>query len=232
MFVAQVVADVREPGMIGLEFFDERERLLDIRVHGMGHEAKCVEDEMVEPVQERLRRFWNGTEVSKISSVSKAKTENLAGPMLRGNRNDPQAEELERALDRVKGYAGQGTIRRFVVEDVSERPLQDVQSSLRAIHGNRGSLFQIVRPDIIEAEDVVRVRMGIENRVEPIDSRSHSLSAEVRGRVDHHVMAAVGEQNGWAGTLVMRIVRFANRAMAAERRNAHRGTGTENGQFE
>ena len=55
--VAQVVADVREPRALRLQFLDQRQRLLDVRMRRVRHVAQRVQNEIVEPAEQRFRAF-------------------------------------------------------------------------------------------------------------------------------------------------------------------------------
>jgi len=205
LFVAQVVADVGEPGVFRLELSDERERLLDIRVHRMRRVTQRVENEVVESAQKRLRSFRDRAEIGEVCSVSKPESEDISWTVHRRDWNDLQIKKLERAINRVQGDAGKRADGLPTVEDIGEGLLQHFQCRVRSVDRNGSFLFQIVGADIVEAENMVGVGVSVENCVESIVVRGHCLGAEVGRRVDDDIAAGVGEQHGGAHAFVMRI---------------------------
>ena len=79
---------------------------------------------------------------------------------------------------------------------------------------------------------MIRVRMGINHRIQPVNPLAHRLRAKIRRRIDHHVASIVRKQQGRPGPLVARIARLAHRAMATKRGHAHRCTGSQNGELQ
>jgi hypothetical protein len=119
-----------------------------------------------------------------------------------------------------------------VVEDVSECALNDVQRCLRRVNGNLGAMLQIVRADVIEAEDVVGVPVRENDGVETLQIRSEHLLAEIRTGINHYSAARVLQQYRRAQAAVMRVGRVADGARAADRGHAHGCAGAEDGQPE
>src|SRR6266568_3604002 len=67
-----------------------------------------------------------------------------------------------------------------------------------------------------------------------VDRKSRALPDVVGTNIiesQNVVGVAVGEKNGRAKAFVVRVIRMANAAGAAERGHAHRGAGAENGNF-
>src|SRR5712692_4027417 len=71
-----------------------------------------------------------------------------------------------------------------------------------------------------------------QNGVEAFKSNAERLLAEVRRGIDHHVVAASGDQQGRTQSLIVRITGLAHAARAAERWNTHGGAGAENRDFQ
>ena len=67
--------------------------------------------------------------------------------------------------------------------------------------------------------------------IEAIQTYAHRLLTKVGSCVDNHVLAIAGQQNGGAKTFVARVGGTADAARAAERGDAHRCAGAENGDF-
>src|SRR5262249_3996071 len=60
------------------------------------------------------------------------------------------------------------------------------------------------------------------HRIQPVHTSAQRLRPEIRRGVNHHVLPAARNQQGRAQPLVVRVLRFAHRAMATQRRHAHR----------
>src|SRR5580704_15604738 len=133
--------------------------------------AKRIEDEMVESAEERLGRLGNRAEICEVGGVAETKTEDVARAVHGGNGSEFDSQQRERTVYRVQIYAGQRTVGGRIVKDVRERFLQHTQRGFSGINRNRGFLFQVVGANVVEAEDMVGVRVGVKDRVEAVDAR-------------------------------------------------------------
>ena len=61
------------------------------------------------------------------------------------------------------------------------------------------------RAEVVHAEDVVGVAVGVEDGVEAADVFADSLGVEVGAGVDEDVVAGVGDEDGGTGAAVARI---------------------------
>ncbi len=121
-----------------------------------------------------------------------------------GNKRD--AEKFKRALDGVERYARHGAERRLVVENILEDAADDAKRFFVAVDGERGPLPDIVGANVIKPEDVVGMAVRQQNGVEAFQANAEGLLAEVRRGINHHVLAAAGDQQGRAQPLIPRIV--------------------------
>ena len=71
------------------------------------------------------------------------------------------------------------------IEGVLENARQIGQRSFRAINGNAFILHLTKAAKVIEAQNMVHVRVGIKNRIHPINALPEALKAEVRRRIDN-----------------------------------------------
>jgi hypothetical protein len=78
---------------------------------------------------------------------------------------------------------------------------------------------------------VVSVAVSEEDCVEAIDTGAEALLAKIGSGVDDDVLAIAREEQGRAETLVMRVQRAADAAVASERGNAHGRAGAKYGDF-
>ena len=86
------------------------------------------------------------------------------------------------------------------------------------------------RPKIVHAQDVIGVGVSIEHCVDMGQPLTQGLFAEIRSGVDHHDALNSGSRvrssaavRGRPQPAVARVSRLAHRALAAQRRNSHRG---------
>jgi len=93
----------------------------------------------------------------------------------------------------------------FRLEDVRERAPDFLQRDGIAVT-RYGSLLKHVEPaHVVEAHDVIRVAMGEQDRVHPIEAAGEGLGSEIRGRVDEHPHAAQFDQHRGTAPAVARI---------------------------
>src|SRR5882762_2691367 len=193
--------------------------------------TESVQDQFVETLQERHRGVRNVAEVGEIGGTSEPEAEDfhLAVQQRHGNKRD--AEKLERAMDGVQRNARHGAERWFVIEYVCKHAPDDIKRFFVAVDRQRRALTDIERANVIKTEDVVGMAMREQNGVEAFESNAEGLLAEVRRRINHDVLAAAGDQYGRTQPLIVRIIRLAHAAGAAERGNTHGRAGAENGDF-
>ena len=87
------------------------------------------------------------------------------------------------------------------------------------------------RPQIVDAKNVIGVGVGVEDGVELRDVFAQCLLAEVGRGVDNNVAAVVCEHDRRTGAAVVGIGGMANRAIAPDGGNAHRGATAQNRQL-
>ena len=229
--VGEVMGDVREPGAARIEFADERKSLVHGLVHRMRRVAEGVEDELVKIGEEGERGVRNGAEVGDISGTSEAEAENFHVAVNQRNRRDFDAEKIEGRGCFAEGDAGNRAELGFAVEDVGEGALNGAEGFRVSENGKRNLLAEVVWADVVKTHDVVGVPVGEEKGIEAIELGAEGLLTEIGRRINDGELVVAREQQGRTKALVVRILRTANAAMAAERRNAHGRAGAENRDF-
>src|SRR5258708_32484719 len=73
--------------------------------------------------------------------------------------------------------------------------------------------------------------MRIKDRVQTGDLFSYGLLAEIGGRVDEDATSVVLHHHRWPGAAVVRVVRGAAAARAADSRHAHRRAAAQHGEY-
>src|ERR1700730_14392401 len=110
-----------------------------------------------------------------------------------------------------------------MIENVRKLAPQRGECLLGRVERYRAFLFQVEGTDVIEPKDMIGMPVGIDHGVESVHPGPHRLQAKIRGGIDHYVALAVSEQYGRSRSLIERVLRLADRAMAPERGHAHRG---------
>jgi len=93
--------------------------------------SQGVQDQLVEPLQQRHRRARNLAEVGEIGGPPKPEPQDFHVSVEHGHGNKRGVEKFEWALDGVQRDARHGAVRGFVVENVSEDPPDDAKRFLR-----------------------------------------------------------------------------------------------------
>ena len=173
--------------------------------------------------------------VGQIGRPVEAKSGARLRSVDQGNRKEGNSEEVDRpAVDRAGRYSRfPAGVRGFSLKGIGEDSLQVSLSFWSGVDRYSLSTPVIERPDVIEAHDVVSVRVGVEDGVQGFEPRPEGLLPEIRRGVDQHVpfRLALPKMNhdGRAQSLVTRIVRPANRAGTSDRRHADACTRPKDG---
>lgn len=89
-------------------------------------------------------------------------------------------------------------------------------------------LHEVERPHVVKAQNMVGMSMRKEDGIEPFDSESQSLVAEVGRSVNQDMALPATQQNGWPQPLITFVRGTADLTMAADHGYADTRTGTEN----
>jgi hypothetical protein len=87
-------------------------------------------------------------------------------------------------------------------------------------------------PQIIEAHDVIGVRMGENDGVDAADIFAQGLGAKIRSGIDDESGLRCLDVNGRTEAFIARIGGMADRAIAPDHRNALRRSGAEKSEDE
>src|SRR6185503_6700528 len=109
-------------------------------------------------------------------------------------RNSGGADRL--VFKNMRAQPGTARFRRLAVEDILKGPLEGVERFGGTIDRNFFPLQKIERPHVIQAENVVGVGMGVEDRVEPLNAEVQRLITEIRRGIDQNPFTAKPQQYG------------------------------------
>lgn len=143
-------------------------------MHGVRCVTERVENQMFEAMQEFFGRVRDGAEVGQIGGGADSEAEDSQGPMLDGYRRDARAEKIEWPVDRVEVNLRNRTLRRLRLEYIGESSAENRDRFLRSVYRDRGSLLLIEGANVVESENVIGVRVCVEDGVETIKARARS----------------------------------------------------------
>src|SRR5581483_1845470 len=123
---------------------------------------------------------------------------------------------------------GQPAVLVIVVKNVAEDAAQRSQRFRMGVERNVAGA-EAERAQVVEAQDVIGVAVGVEHGVERADAFADGLLAEVGRGVDEHGVAIELHQHRGTRAPVARIAGGAHGAAAADGGDAHRRPRTEHG---
>jgi hypothetical protein len=237
--VVELVRHVGEEGAAGFQLLDEGDGFGQVGVTGMRLGTERVEDEDVEilEVGEGL-----GRDVGHVGEVGGA-AEAVAGDdfaaMNDGDALEDGPEEGDFGAgafgERMKGDAGAGCVTVFGAEGVVEDAAEDGFGVGIGVEGNAGGGAEGEWAEVVHAEDVVGVMVGVEDGVDAGELLPDGLRVEVGTGVDEDGLVVEVEADAGAGAAIAVVALGrdgggADGAGAAERGNAHAGAGSEEGE--
>ena len=194
----------------------------------VGFAAEGVQNEDIEALEQ-----WNGLwrDVGHVGEVGGgAKTVAGDGVAAVGNRDSLKcsAKEVDAGAEiggkAVDFDAGAGGVAVDGAEGVLEDALDDLCGGVVGVEGDAFGGAETKRAEVVHAEDVVGVGVGVEDGVDGHDALADSLGVEVGAGVDEDGVVVIRERDGWASAAVgvsRDVGSSADRARAAERGNAH-----------
>ena len=148
-------------------------------------------------------------------------------PPHRPNLKTPPQSAAETSRGRNSGLFGSGSAKRI--------PKTSHQRLLRRLvrpQVQRAAFHMIEPPHIIQPHDVIRVRMGNDNRINPINPIRHALQPQLRRRIDQHANVTIRDNDRRPRAFIMRIGAVAHCAMTPNHRHAGAGAGAKEKQFD
>lgn len=232
--VVDFVGHVGEEGAARGDAFHPTKGRVKMGVAGVRLGAEGVENEDVEVPEERQAGFGDGAHVGEIGGGAEAEAGDLEVAMEDGHALEGDAEdfgglgifewvELNAGAMRVRGVGGEG-----VVEDVAK----DGRGGLVGVEGQEAGLVgEAERAEVVEAEDVVGMGVGVEDGVEVMDALANGLLAEVGAGIDDDGMrpctALPADGDGRASAAVARVSGGTHGAPASQGGDAHGGSAAE-----
>src|ERR1022692_102059 len=178
--VRQVVTNVREKCTLRFYRFNNFQRLLDGRMSGMRRVAQRVQKQNVESAQFLQRFGGDFAVIRQVSRRSEPETENRGVAVNHRQWLEARAEEFDAPFDQMQVDLRQSAklIRWF--KNVREHVAQEFASAGRGIKRQLARLMVISQgAQVVDAEDVVGVRVGVEHGIELPDVFAQRLFPKV-----------------------------------------------------
>ena len=158
-------------------------------MRGMRPIAQRVDDQRADAAHERPRRVWNAAAIGQVSKCSDAEAQDRPLPVQNRYRNELHAAERKRAANaeqRQLRNASAGGRRR--IENVLEGAPQVGECPLVGEARNRTALHSVVAPNLVQPHHMIGVAVREEDGVDSADVVRKRLGAQIRRRVDEHVL--------------------------------------------
>jgi len=219
----RVMREVREKGASRADLQRRRDSLGDREMQRMRARQQGVQHQDLESCELGPGRVGDLLRVGKVGHRSDAVSQHGAVAVGQRERAHPQAGDLGLRI-RVEGMGAElGLTRprlgRGGVEDVPEASPQFRQRGRRAVHREAAPLPHREGAQVVDAVDVVGMRVGEEHGIECRHTRRHELESQLGGRVDQQPPAARLDQRRSPGALVPRVGGGAGAAGASDLRH-------------
>jgi len=204
--------------------------------------AQGVQDEDVEVGQQGDTLRGKVAEIGEVGGGAEAVAGDGLAAMGDGDAEELRAEEIDLGAREGRGDAVQVDACGSGVavtggEGVAEDALEGLGSGVVGVEGKVDVRVKAQGTEVVHAEDVVGVAMGVEDGVEAAKTLAHGLSVEVGAGVDDNVMAPPRNEDRGTSAAVMRRRHGltgrgrdrgdTDRTVTAQRGDAHRGSGSE-----
>src|SRR6267378_550857 len=225
----QIMRNMRKPGPLRPQLINYRQRLLHRHMHRMRHIPQRIQNQIVQSLQQRSALLRQPAEICQIRRPPKPVSQHFHLSMHQRHGNELDAHHLKRPLHHMQMNARNAAQRRLVVKHIRKRPPHNLKRLFTSIHRHCRPLLEVVRPQIVKSQNMIRMPVRQQNRIQPVDPGPQSLRPEIRRRINHHIVPAVRKQQGRPQPLIMRILRLAHRAMTPQSRHAHRRPRPQHG---
>ncbi len=147
--------------------------------------AQRVEKEDIETLKQIHTGRRNAAVICEIGAIAEAEAMRNAVAVIDFDGLDGDAGDFERScIEDVRGEAGATGLRWRVVEYILEGAANGDERVGGSVDRDIISLHEVEGADVVEAEDVVGVRVRVKNCVEPFDVEAQGLVAEIGSGID------------------------------------------------
>src|SRR5208337_3963215 len=149
-----------------------------------------IQKKNVQSLQLGKRRLRNFTVIREIGRFAEKKSVDLRLSMNQSHGLEARAKDFHRPIDRPKFKSGQSAEFVVAVKDVAEHLAQKSGRVRTRVERQPVGLVAITQwAQIVDAQDVVGVRVCVKNRVDPRDALANGLRIKIWSRIDQHYLA-------------------------------------------
>ena len=229
--MVEMVRNVREVGLPGFHFVDDREALLDGKVGGMWLITEGVNDENIQPLKFVPALFRDVADVCAIGDILDTKPKDGKVSVKETDRSDRGAQQRERVSGDAFEMQPRGgatmVVGRRITEGVVVGATNLSFDSLFAIQRDRPVEVLSEYPKVVETEDVVGVVVGEHRGVDQVDAFANQLQPQLGRCVNQEDAVGRFDSNTTSPTLVFGFVRITDVAVTSNHRDANAGAGAQ-----
>ncbi len=169
--------------------------------------AKGVEDEDVEVLQERDAVRWDVAHVGEVGGGAEAVADDGVAAVGDGDDDEFCAEEVDggagRGVDAIDDDARGGWGKRSILRKVYSKTRSMIFcGGVVGVEREAVGLAEGEGAEVVHAEDVVGVAVGVEDGVDAVDVFADGLGVEVGAGVDQDGVVVIVDAEGGAGAAV------------------------------
>lgn len=220
--MVELVGDVGEIGGLWPKRLDDLQPFVDGEMRLVRLRPEHSQNQHIEIGEQVERCFGYGAYVRDIGKIADPVSKYVHCSVHNLDRSHRDAVYGERALHRDQFKRGLAASDLGGDENILERPSNRNQRRFQAVasHDTAGEIVE--PPDVVEAEEVVRMSVGEENRIDSPDALAQHLGSEIGRSVDKEVDSIDLDKCRGPGAHVVGIIGAAYRAVAADHRDAMR----------
>lgn len=223
--MAEIVTHVDKVGARCSDILGDCDGLFQGKVRGMRSMAQGVQHKHLRATGGFPRCRGHFLAVGVVGKqlslpVGKDQARSAHPAMGKFHRDNPKTADLERPLEGHGHRAHVGADFLLRMEGILKDPCQILQRVWGSINRHRTISHFTIPPQVVESQDVVRVGVGVNDRIDPLDLFPQALGAKIWRRVHLDAGFPEAQQCRGAETLVTRIFRQADPAGTADHGNA------------
>ena len=152
---------------------------------GMRLGAQRVEDDDVEAIEQGEARVRNAVHVSEVGGVAEAIAGDFEVSVHERHRSKGNAGDIDRAIEAEQLNPRACGVGRVGREGVGEDAFEHFGCGLIGVQGQLPvAMREAQGAEVVETEDVIGVRVGVEDGIDVADAEAQRLLAEIRAGVD------------------------------------------------
>lgn len=223
---------VGEPGLARLQLANDGEGFLEVHVGGMRCMAEGVENECVHTMHRLHGCLTDGFSIRNVrTEFLAAAGEEIADgddfAVLNRQRYDGGFTEVKRTVDGLRKGLQVATVVVFTIEGILEHPFQHSEAFWGAIDRHELVYIDGESPQIVEAGEMIHVRMREDRRVEMADVFTQALRSKIRPCIHYPGKFGCLDVDRAAQSFVPRVTASTNCAITANHGDADGGAGAE-----